>query len=356
MLITTANYLQNIDVKKYFNPISTSIVLGANLLSDFKASFTDVFGGRSSTYEGKLNNIFEEAKEILIQKASKLNANGLIGFTVNYNELGGKDKAMLMITIYGTPVVVNTNIDNVEKSQELTINTEQFKAYLDAYNIVQNIDIEAKQIVLTKHEFNIISNSNLPIFLPIIDKINRVNSFTVDNGTNEIGNFKVLNQYFFYLDKSKSDQFLFEWLESSNPIHIKNRAYTLLLHKGDLNLNLIKDCILSTKSNIQIAYLINLAIESYKDYYTSEDLLAYQCIYQKTIEFLNSLKSETIIEKSFFNNSEYWICEICISKQEVFEKCSCGLNRYQMFNSQTPEVILKELNKRIIVLSELLKS
>src|SRR5690606_13857387 len=104
MYISTSNYFNDIKVIKTFHPISVSLIVGANIFSDISSSFTDFFGGRSGTYEKKINKLFEDAKTNLIAKAKTSGANGIIGFSVEYNEISGKDKGMLMVSIYGTPI------------------------------------------------------------------------------------------------------------------------------------------------------------------------------------------------------------------------------------------------------------
>jgi len=352
MLITTANYLQNIEIKNYYTPISSSIVIGANLLSDFKASFTDVFGGRSSTYEGKLNNIFEEAKEILISKASKLKANGIIGFTVNYIELGGKDKAMLMITIYGTPVVIDS-IDGIEESNDdLTVSKDQFKSYLDAYNIVQNIDLESKNISLSPKEFNTIRNSDLLLFLPIVDAINRVDAFSIEYDAMNRGDFAELNEYFYNINSKKSQEHLFTWLENDNSLFLKNRAYQLLIGLGNLDLELLKTKI---RENLSMPFLLNLCINGTKDYYSYEDIRHYEEIYELVEQYFINQEPEIIVEKSFFTTTEMWVCKDCNDKVEIFNKCSCGTNVNKLFKNQTPNLVLEKLQTMIVVLKKLLE-
>ena len=70
-IITTTGTIENCPIKRYIDTICSNIVIGTNVFSDFVASFTDFFGGRSGSYKRKLQIIYNEASEELKQKALK---------------------------------------------------------------------------------------------------------------------------------------------------------------------------------------------------------------------------------------------------------------------------------------------
>jgi uncharacterized protein YbjQ (UPF0145 family) len=47
------------EIEKYFDLISTNVVLGTNVFSDLGASFSDFFGGTSDIYQNKLEKIYK---------------------------------------------------------------------------------------------------------------------------------------------------------------------------------------------------------------------------------------------------------------------------------------------------------
>lgn len=107
--ITTTNNIEGCPVREYLDAISTNIVIGANFLSDFAASLTDFFGGASGTYRKKLAMIYANAKRQLMEQAKALGANAIIGFTVDFDEISGKGKAMLMVSATGTACIIEGN-------------------------------------------------------------------------------------------------------------------------------------------------------------------------------------------------------------------------------------------------------
>jgi len=58
-IITTTTDTLDGYIDEYYEPITANVVVGSNVFSDFAAGWTDFFGGRSSTYERKLQDIYK---------------------------------------------------------------------------------------------------------------------------------------------------------------------------------------------------------------------------------------------------------------------------------------------------------
>ena len=104
MLITTTNTIDNATLKEYIGIVTSNVVVGTNLFSDFTASITDVIGGNSETYERKLQGIYKTAIFDLNQKAGSLGANAIVGLHIDFDEISGKGKSMFMVAVSGTAV------------------------------------------------------------------------------------------------------------------------------------------------------------------------------------------------------------------------------------------------------------
>lgn len=107
VIVTATETIQGATIEKYIDTICANVVLGSNAFSDFGASFTDFFGGRSNIYEGKLALIYEKAKKALVQKAQMVGANAIVGFKVDFDEISSQGKSMFMIAASGTACKVN---------------------------------------------------------------------------------------------------------------------------------------------------------------------------------------------------------------------------------------------------------
>lgn len=101
-IITTTDSIEGYRIKEYVEVINANIVIGTNILSDIVASFTDFFGGKSSAYQSKMDSMFDKVRESMASKAESIGANAIVGFRVDFEEISGKGKGMLMINATGT--------------------------------------------------------------------------------------------------------------------------------------------------------------------------------------------------------------------------------------------------------------
>jgi len=105
MLITTTYQVDGQPIRQYLGVISAESIIGANFLTDFLASLTDFFGGRSNTYEKVLREGKETVLHELQNQASMMGANAIVGVDIDYNTVGANG-SMLMIVATGTAVII----------------------------------------------------------------------------------------------------------------------------------------------------------------------------------------------------------------------------------------------------------
>ncbi|MFI3332684.1 MAG: YbjQ family protein [Rikenellaceae bacterium] len=108
-IITTTNNIDNATITEYMGLVSANIVIGANMFSDFAASFTDIFGGQSSSYQNKLDELYEKVIIKIQQNAVAQDADAIVGIKIDFDEIAGKGKSMFMITAVGTAVKFRYN-------------------------------------------------------------------------------------------------------------------------------------------------------------------------------------------------------------------------------------------------------
>ena len=102
LFISTTNNVDNGKVIDYFGVVSSHIVAGTGFLSDFAASVSDIFGGRSGSYRRQLESLYDEALDELSNKAQLLGANSILGLKIDMDNISGKGMSMFMITAVGT--------------------------------------------------------------------------------------------------------------------------------------------------------------------------------------------------------------------------------------------------------------
>ena len=104
--IFTTPILDGIKIKEYKGFVIVRNVRAVNVIRDFFTSFRDIFGGRSESYQEVMrlmqNDVIAEAKA----EAVRLGANAIIGFNLDYDNVGSKNKSLLMASAKGTAVVI----------------------------------------------------------------------------------------------------------------------------------------------------------------------------------------------------------------------------------------------------------
>lgn len=105
MLLTTTPSIEGHPIREYRGIISAETIIGANFLKDFFARITDVFGGRSGSYERVLREGKEAALAELTKEAQRLGANAVVGLKLDYEAVGASG-SMLMVVASGTAVVI----------------------------------------------------------------------------------------------------------------------------------------------------------------------------------------------------------------------------------------------------------
>ena len=100
MLVTTTNNIEGKKIIEYLGIVFGEVVEGIDFFKDFAAGFTNIFGGRSASYEESMTETREAAIREMTKKADALGANAIVGVKIDYEVIN----SMLMITASGTAV------------------------------------------------------------------------------------------------------------------------------------------------------------------------------------------------------------------------------------------------------------
>ena len=116
VIVTTTNKVPCYSVKEYKG------MVGANVIADIFASWTDFVGGKSGAYRNRLDDLFSDVKSHLIVRAEELGANAILGVRFSFNEISGKNKSMFMLSGYGTSALIEPDkVERMEKIHKLNI-------------------------------------------------------------------------------------------------------------------------------------------------------------------------------------------------------------------------------------------
>mgnify|MGYP000958557309 FL=1 len=105
MITTTTPTIEGKRIVEYKGIVFGEVIAGVNFIKDFAASLSNIFGGRSGSYEGELIEARENAIREMESRARQMGANAVVGVDVDYEVLG-QGGNMLMVTASGTAVIV----------------------------------------------------------------------------------------------------------------------------------------------------------------------------------------------------------------------------------------------------------
>ena len=105
MIVTTTQSVEGRKIVEYKGIVFGEVISGVNMVKDMMAGLTNIFGGRSNTYETELINARQNALKEMEERAVQLGANAVVGVDIDYEVLGA-DNGMLMVTASGTAVRV----------------------------------------------------------------------------------------------------------------------------------------------------------------------------------------------------------------------------------------------------------
>jgi len=105
MILTTTPGVEGKKIVDYKGIVFGEVISGVNFIKDFAAGLSNIFGGRSKSYEGELLEAREAALREMENRAASLGANAVVGVDVDYEVLG-QNGNMLMVTASGTAVVI----------------------------------------------------------------------------------------------------------------------------------------------------------------------------------------------------------------------------------------------------------
>jgi len=105
MLITTTSSLDGFVITKYVGPVVVPIVGAGNVVRDWFAGFTDLFGGNSSGYQRAFTKFIENGVAEMMSRVKNHGANAVTGFRIETTNISS-GKSIISIILYGTAVIV----------------------------------------------------------------------------------------------------------------------------------------------------------------------------------------------------------------------------------------------------------
>ena len=152
-IITTTPTIEGHPIKAYLGAINVNVVIGTNFFSDFAASFTDVFGGNSATYQRKMDAMYENAQKELEKKARRMGGNAIVCLKTDFDEISGKGKSMFMLSATGTACKVEEHNDAPSLDANISIvDSARLKLELDKDKLMAKLEKTNYLSVITEDD------------------------------------------------------------------------------------------------------------------------------------------------------------------------------------------------------------
>ena len=324
VIISTTETIEGMEIEKYYDLISTNVVLGTNILSDIGASFSDLLGGTSNIYQNKLEKIYKLALDKLKLKASNLRANGVVGIRVDFDEISGGGKSMFMISVSGMAVRLSTlkKDSKIKEDGADTVLPDDLDAIVNKLKILAKVK---RNDSLTDQDWEfLLENSASEI---IEELLQRYLAAFKDSPIPVNENQKLQRKYFPQLLRQINEDIVSKLLYpkiNENPLVIS----TLLSESESFSPDLTLELLESGNFHNGIATL-----KAYKRSYTSEDIDPMASIV-KQIESL-PITGKVEVVKGLLGSKETYVCEEKHHNVASASYCNeCGRNKQGLIREE----------------------
>ncbi len=355
ILVTTTSSVDGLEVKQYLKPISAHIVAGTNLFSDFFASFSDVFGGRSQTYQKQLSLLYNEAIERLRTAAFEIGANCIIGLNIDLDEISGKGKSMFMLTAIGTAVIV----DDSNRKKRSTVTEEKFEnVSIDKIKVLKRKreiiqKAQAESLNLEDEVWDFITNNQVhEVYDYIVSKLQKAIGYSLEQPDAYNKFYKRALSYIDSLPESKKTTLLYNSIATVENEQLLLKLSDIIDDLQLLDLNQVAQLI--NAEDFQKQKRATRIITFDKLFYNKEDIEQLKSI-STTIKSKFQERGTRSMKKQLLSSKEkeIWTCE-CGKTNDIGNYCNgCKKDIYGFTaNEVAPQKALTNIEEKISLISE----
>lgn len=356
VLVVTTSLVDGLKIKQYLKPVSAHIVAGTNLFSDFLGGLTDVFGGRSQSYQKQLTSLYNEAIARIKYAAFEIGANCILGLSIDMDEISGKSKSMFMLTAVGTAVILEKEVTErafLPKSDEIFENVA-----VDRINVLR----KKKSIIEKANLDNLKLNDDIWDFITT-NQIDEVFPFLLKKFSVEILNdsirpgtserfYQLLLGYIEALPEQKKLDLLYNSIKDEENEQIAQKLSKIIkklnLYDFHRSLELLKS------EDFQIQKR-GVGVASYdKAFYNKQDIEGLQTIRSYIKEAFAERGTRTTKKQLLSSKEkEVWTCE-CGKINDIGAYCTgCGQDIYGFKqNEEKPSAVENYIQEKIELISE----
>lgn len=344
IILTTTPILDGIRTQKYLGIVTANVVMGVNLIKEFFASFSDVFGGVSGRYTEEMNKTLEVAKKQIIDKASSMGANAIVGVHIDYDELSGKEKSMLMVSIVGTAIIVDAPKEEIAVGNASGVTNDELRRMIELERIKKACEGKTS---LPQETMEIIDKYQLFELAPTLFDIYQK---AIEKEFKTPMQFDYIAWFPSVIEKMSYDDAVEVLYGNLSNGETTNKSIIELINKNDLFCPQKIMLLLGSISNHDLIKIINTE----KKLYTASDITPME----KIAEYLDNIPATHFAEEKksglFSKDAVIMRCK-CGTKVESAESycSSCGANKCGFREDEV--AIIEELKLSIAYLKEILK-
>lgn len=356
VLVITTSSVEGLKIKRYLKPVSAHIVAGTNLFSDFLGGLTDVFGGRSQTYQKQLTSLYNEAIERIKFAAHEVGANCVMGLSIDMDEISGKGKSMFMLTAIGTAIILEKEMIekiSLPKSDEKfeNVSVDRINISRSKKSIIEKANSGTLQLNDEVWSF-VTSNQVDEVFPYILSKFSEaLKNEQITPGSSE-NFYKLFVSYLDALPEDKKLYFLYNGIKNEVNEQILLKLSQII---KELNLYNFDESMALLKSEDFQTQKRGLKIVTYdKPFYNKQD--------KKDLDIVRSYVENTFTERGIrttkkqllsSKEKEVWTCE-CGKTNDIGTYCSgCSQDIYGFkVNEVKPLAVHNYIQQKIELITE----
>jgi uncharacterized protein YbjQ (UPF0145 family) len=341
--VSTTNNLEGWNIDEYIEPISIHIAVGMNIFKDLFSGLTDIFGGKSKSYNKTLNNLQKEVLIRIKEKAGSLGANYVVGFNVDYDEISGGGKSMMMVTATGTAVIATKIKDstsfNINKTNQ--VSNEKLNNLLHKELLLSELK-DDRVLGYGKNLEFVTDNSYKEFINHIIEYSPNIDSPNYDNYKSKI------YKYILSLDRDFVIDFLYNEILNGTNKQIRNFVVTTIIDCKFGDLKQSKKLLNNPDTQLISLKIINNGFEMFN----SDDIESIKEL-SNQINKIFVDTSKIIESKSMLGSSKKWQCQ-CGEENKITNKyCKlCDKDKYGVPEGYIqPSKVISKLEIAIKLLS-----
>ncbi len=359
ILVVTTSSIEGLKIKKYLKPVSAHIVAGTNLFSDFLGGLSDVFGGRSQSYQNQLTALYNEAIDRIKTAAYEIGGTCVLGLNIDMDEISGKGKSMFMLSAVGTAVILEKEIVETRQIHEPDETFENVS--------VERVNtLRTKKAILEKAAEGtlplgddiwafITTNRIDEIFPYLLDKFSK--AFVADNTTfgSSEAFYKNLITYIDALPEDKKVDLLYNAIAKVEDGNVVTKISAIIQELNLLDWQKVTDLLNHKDFRIQKRALRIVTYD--KPFFNREDINQLQAV-SENIKVIFIERGKRVMKKQLLSSKEkeLWVCEC--GKTNDIESCCSGCDNDIFgfrFNELKPWDIEKHIEQKIELIGEYLE-